>query len=235
MPGLMTTYLEEHGKSSITDLQDNLEERFGASRASVAMVRAAPIFANHGQQIWLRGADEPFVPRNTPHVIPGHYRTGDRLVWRLKADRELMRGSGRSAPPEIAAFVGLQPGANTKLRATPRDVHFAWLMTSHVGPQMGSLKQLAESEGIAEGDELFLVVDRASHSARVRPAPAADAAAADETAAESVSRLTGLPIHACATQGELAACVFVAVDELIDTLVSRGEDHIAQLAKQLPI
>ncbi len=231
VPGLMTTYLEEHGPSSITDLQDNLEERFGASRASVAMVRAAPIFANRGQQIWLRGADEPFVPRNTSHIIPGHYRAGDRLVWRLKADRELMRGSGRSAPPEIAAFVGLQPGANTKLRATPRDVHFAWLMTSHVGPQMGSLKQLAEAEGIVEGDELFLVLDRSAHAAHVRPIGAAPT---DEGLAAAIAHMTGLPLHACTSQEALATCVGVPASDLVDVLSSRGDTEVAELADRLP-
>lgn len=231
VPGLMTTYLEEHGPSSITDLQDNLEERFGANRASVAMVRAAPVFANLGPKIWLRGPDEPFVPRNTPHVIPGHYRSGDQLIWRLKADRELMRGSGRSAPPEIATFIGLQPGAHTKLRAAPRDVHFAWLMTSHVGPQMGSLKQLAEAVGVTEGDEVLLVLDRSSHSASLRPVPHQ---AFSVDAAEAVAQLTGLPAHACSTREALAASVGVGVEDLMATLRDRGDEDVAELAEALP-
>jgi hypothetical protein len=231
VPGLMTTYLEEYGASSITDLQDNLEERFGASRASVSMVRAAPVFANEGPQIWLRGPDEPFVPRNTPHVIPGHYRSADQLFWRLKADRELMRGSGRSAPPEIATFVGLQPGAHTKLRADPRDVHFAWLMTSHVGPQLGSLKQLADSLGVIEGDEVFLVLVRSTHSASLRPV---FSSRLSSDASEAVAQLTGLPAHACSTRDALAASVGVAIDELVATLRARGDETVADLVARLP-
>jgi hypothetical protein len=231
VPSLMTSYLEEHGQSDIADLQEDLARRFDASRASIAMVRAAPVFANQGSQIWLRGPEEPFVPRATPHVIAGLYRTADQLFWRLKADRELMRGSGRSAPPEIATFVGLPPGARTALRAHPRDVHFAWLMTSHVGPQLGSLKPVAEAVGVVEGDDVFLVLDRAAHTAHLKPM---SEATEDEDAVASLARLTGLPAHECASLEAFAACVGVGAEHVIDVLRDRGDVEVAEVAQELP-
>jgi hypothetical protein len=231
VPSLMTTYLEEHGRSEISDLQDDLEKRFDASRASIAMVRAAPVFANRGSQIWLRGPEEPFVPRATPHVIPGHYRCADQLFWRFKADRELMRGSGRATPHEIATFVGLQPGARTAMRAQPHDIHFAWLMTSHVGPQMGSLKALTEAAGVNEGDDVLLVLDRAAHTASVKRLTEVTAG---EVESAALRRLTGLPAHACSSLETLAACVGVAADQVIDALSDRGDVEAAALASRLP-
>lgn len=229
---LMCTAVEEHGATPISSLVEDLVRRFSVNPTSVLAYSAAPIFVVDNGTIRLRRPDEPFRPRLAPEEVPGLYRDGDdHLVWNIAADHDLMRGSGRAFPAEIAAFLGVTAGTRLLLSNAVRDVPVSWLETSHMGPNIGSLKALAESAGAEQGDHLHVRFDRSSNAVSIQISPERPDAI---TIAAQVAWLTGLPPHRCADRTSLAEAVQVQPDSLVDALRARGDALVSDLASQLP-
>jgi len=224
---LMCARLDD-GARPVAQLAQELADEFGVSTASVSMYAAAPVFLLEGGTVSLRPDDRPFVPRDTPHLVPGLYRLGaDAMVWNVEADHDLLRGSGRALPTEVATFLGMEPGVRITLRNDVRDVPVNWLVTSHVGPNIGSLRAQVEAVDTHSGDVVRLVFDRPAHSLVVslRP-PALDD---DEPADAALARLTGLPPELCRTRELLASAVHVQIHDLDTVLRRRGDDIVADL------
>lgn len=100
----------------------------------------------------MRPADDPFVPTNAPARVAGLYRHDtDRLAWHVRVDRDVLRGSGRAVPDEIGVFLAGAPPLSLKLKHAGKDIPFGWPETSHVGPSIGSIRELALSAGSREG------------------------------------------------------------------------------------
>lgn len=228
---LMCARLED-GPRPVAQLAQELADEFGVSTASVSMYAAAPVFLVESGVLSLRPDDRPYVPRATPHLVPGLYRVGaDAMVWNIEADHDLLRGSGRALPTEVATFLGMEPGVRITLRNEVRDVPINWLVTSHVGPNIGSLKAQVEAVDAGPGDMVRIVFDRSAHALEVsvRP-PAADEG---DPAEAAIARLTGLPSELCRTQELLASAVQVDVQDLDATLRRRGDDAVADLIPAL--
>ena len=229
---LMCADLEERGERSLAELASDLASRFDAKTGSVHAYAGAPVFVVEDGLIRLRRQDEPFVPRATPHRIAGLYRAApDALVFNIEADNDLLRGSGRSIPQEIATFLGVQPGMRMTLHHPVRDIPVSWLETNHMGPNLGSLKGPAEAAGVREGDVVQVWFDRRAHAIEVRrrePPPPGDAMA------ERLSWLTGLPPYRCQDRPTVADAVQTTPDQVVAVLRRRGDPAVADLVERLP-
>lgn len=155
----------EDGPQPLADLAAELAAGFDVSEGSVVWYSAAPVFYVADGLISLRTDEHPFAPRATPEAVPTLYRVGaDELVWSVEVDREVLRGSGRALASEIATFLGMEPGVRITLRNEVRDVPVNWLVTSHMGPNIGSIKPHVDALGSADGDVVRVTVDRAAHT-----------------------------------------------------------------------
>lgn len=229
---LMSTALEEHGPTTISALIEDLVRRFRVNPTSVLAYSTAPLFVVENGTIRLRRPEEPYLLRLAPEQVPGLYRDGDNLlIWNVAADHDIMRGSGRALPAEVAAFLGVTAGARLLLSNAVRDVPISWLETSHMGPNVGSLKALAETAGAEQGDHLHVRFDRTSNSISLEVSAERPEAI---TIAAQVAWLTGLPSYRCADRTSLAEAVQVQPEKLVDALRARGDDLVSDLASQLP-
>lgn len=231
---LMCQRLEQEGGLELAALAADLSVRFGVSATSIHVYAGAPVFVVEGGQVRLRQDDEPFVPRNEPRRVRGLYRdSSDSFLWHLVADYDLLRGSGRAMPQEIAVLLGLEPGSRMVLTNPVRDIPVSWLETSHTGPNIGSLKALAEAAGVSEDDVAMVRVSRTAHSLDLMPRgpePTDEA-----TVPERISWATGLPIALCGDRPALARVVGSRVSSVVDDLRRRGDDAVADLVDGLPL
>ena len=118
---LMCNMLEERGALELATLSRDLVERFDASPSTVMALSAAPTFVVENGVIRLRRSEESFQPRAAPEQVAGLYRaTPDLLVWNITADHDLMRGSGRAIPAEIATFLGVESGSRQTVQRRTR-------------------------------------------------------------------------------------------------------------------
>nr|WP_246297205.1 sigma factor-like helix-turn-helix DNA-binding protein [Janibacter cremeus] len=219
------------GPAVLSDLAQDLSMAFQISPNSVMMYSAAPVFRTHKGMIELRPADDPFVPTNAPETVAGLYRLDtDRLAWHVRVDHDVLRGSGRAVPDEIGVFLAGAPPLSLQLKNTGKDIAFTWAQTSHVGPSIGSFRELALAAGSHEGDLLRLVFDRTDHSVTAHVVHVSPGGEPGET----LARLTGLGEQHLASQTAFAGAVSASDGALVELLRSRGDEAVADLVDMLP-
>lgn len=220
------------GPRELEELSHELSELYEISAASVTMYAAAPIFKTIGGVVALRNRNEPYPIRNRPEKVKGLYRWDDHaIVLCLEVDDDILRGSGRSVPQEVAGFMGISPGMSVELDADRDTVRLGWSETSAAGPSIGSLKSIVERLGTPRGGHLLLYFVPSTNELRIRPQFTEPSAA---NIALEISAMTGLPAANVQTQEQLAAAVGVDVWSLDTALRRRGDVAVADLAASLP-
>ena len=227
---LMCSRIED-GPRPLEDLAADLAADFDVSESSVMLYSAAPAFYVADGVLSLRTDEHPFTPRAAPQTVPTLYRVGvDELVWSVEVDHDVLRGSGRAVASEVATFLGMAPGVRIILRNEVRDVPVNWLVTSHTGPNIGSLKPQVDALGAEEGDLVRVRVDRAAHTLSVSLRPAAPH---DDSTLAKLTWVTGAPTHVCSDPEALALAAHTTRGDLVEVLRQRGEELAADLVAEL--
>lgn len=218
------------GPMDIQELASELERTYEVSAASVMMYSYAPVFKITGDMVALRGPSDPYVPREKPQAVQGLFRVAaGTLVWHVVLDTDVLRGSGRSLPPEIGTFLGLVPGGEGVVLRNPYDdVPVTWPENSITGPNIGSLRLHAESLGAQKGDRLRLTFTEGADRIGVTLVPPL---ALGESPADTLSRLSGLAVADCRNLTALAAAIGVNEDQVVETLVKRKDAPVAAAAE----
>lgn len=150
------THMEEElldGPMPLSSLTERLDARFGISRTSVTMyAQMHPRFVFGAGVVRLRGEDEPYIPTSSLELTAGCYVIDGAWSAAIVVDHDLLRGSGRHIPEAFAVHLGLQPGAKGEIECEDRRIKLGWGMR----PTCGSLRWIAEREGLTHGDLLFL-------------------------------------------------------------------------------
>lgn len=225
----MVTRIEEAGPARVREIAEYLAERHAIKPGSVYAYSSAPIFTTDGDVLRLRRADEPYMPSLDPSGVRGLYRLDrTRLAWHVQIEREVLRGSGRLCPAEIATAMGVFPGRTESLSNEVREVKVGWAATSHMGPSISSLRPHAEAVGAKDGDVLRLIFDRGTHAVtavKFTPSPAADPQ-------QFLSVVLDLEPDQV-TRHRLAEAIFVEDTDLEAVLERRGETAFAAAASAL--
>ncbi len=145
------------GVATLDHLCRVLSERFEVAASSVASLAMAPRFAISGRDVRLRDRSAPYhAPRSTLEKTARCYRHGAGWAVRLRVDRDMVRGSGRSCPEAFAHLLGVAVGARRKFRCGNSSVTIAWNERSSTGPYFGSMRKLARELGAEVGDWIFV-------------------------------------------------------------------------------
>ncbi|GAB2855126.1 AAA domain-containing protein [Nocardioides pacificus] len=220
------------GPRTVSDLGAVLAEEYDVSPSSVATYSRAPAFVVEGAVVRLRGDGEPYPVRNRPAEVPGLYlQDDDTLIWHQTVDAEILRGSGRPVPQEVAAHLGVSPGDQLDLHHPLRTVALTWPHESHVGPHLGSIKALVDDLGLQAGDIARLRFTRSGPALVVE---GVTQARLGESPVETVARLTGLPPAKSASRRILAGAVGCDTSALVGVLRLRGDHGVAEAVTFLP-
>lgn len=152
----MALLIEQAGGSlKFEKLVKLMEEMFDARRGSVEVYVERPKFIRRSDGTVILRTDEPYQVRQSLEGLAHHRRSMDgHLVWRLRLDSEILRGSGRRVQEALADALGLRPGRERSFRVRDRDLKMNW--RSSGPPTIGSLRELAGTLGGKEGDWLVL-------------------------------------------------------------------------------
>jgi RNA polymerase sigma factor (sigma-70 family) len=228
----MIRIIETDGPTPLNVLARRIAEQFGISANSVMMYSAAPVFVVDKGVIRLR-AGEPFAPATDPSGVAGLFISSRHQVcWHVLVDHDVLRGSGRKIPNDVALACGVKVGDAVQFEGPGNGISIRWSVTSHVGPAIGSMRSLAEDCGAASGDVMRLRFDLRNRSvtAEVRPR----VQVAEGGVERRLSEYSGLPMEDCRSQESLALSVSVPVGELVAALKKRGDGLAADLARELP-
>jgi hypothetical protein len=148
------------GSMSLDEMVERIVEQFGVSPNSVRRYAARPMFyVDPEGRIQLRPEDQPYEVHDDLLRVPACYElSGTQAAWRVPVDDELLRGSGRHIPEQLAGWLRLRPGHTTSMSNPVRPVALAW--RAYATPDIGSLKSFAEELGADRDDWLVLVFDR---------------------------------------------------------------------------
>lgn len=133
------------GSSSLLQLTETLSARFGIAPSSVRAYAQTPQFVIENGLVRLRESDEPYSVETTVPSGRGCFLLSDDVAsYFVEVDSELLRGSGRSLPVGLAAFLGIGPGGERRLVIEPEEAARAtllvsWPADSVAGPTLGSL------------------------------------------------------------------------------------------------
>jgi hypothetical protein len=102
---------------------------------------------------------EPYEVRDDISMVAGCYElTATKAAWRIRVDSDLLRGSGRHMPEQLAGWFGLRPGMTKTLGNHLHPLPVSWRPWSP--PDVGSLKSFADELGAGLGDWLILIFDQ---------------------------------------------------------------------------
>ena len=224
----MRNLLEESGGSvNIDEMVGEMRGVFGVAESSVHFYCAAPLFVVEGSTLRLRTPqDEPY--RYAPDLLsrtPGVYDLGPKRLGRLlKVDRNILRGSGAPLTHAAGAILGITVNSDLFFTNSHGDrVRISFPETSHVGPTMGSVRQIAERLSAKEGDYLTLVLDGSELSVTGLVTDICDWSPGWDV----VGRLTGL--EAPADLDRLAKTLQCTPREVRSLLKERGDDGLLNL------
>jgi hypothetical protein len=148
------------GRVRLDDLVERLVETFGVSATSVRMYAGRPMFSTDQDGfVSLRTSAEPYELRDDLSMVAGCYELDAVTAsWRVPVDRDVLRGSGRHIPEQLAGWIRLRPGETMILHNALHPLPLAWRPWAQ--PDIGSLKTFAEQLNAQNGDHLVVVLTR---------------------------------------------------------------------------
>ena len=160
------------------------------------------------------------VAKSQPWKVAGLYLIDDRrMIWHVDVDKDILRGSGRALPNEIALRLGMHPPANLTLQCVAGDVMVAWQETSNIGAIHGSLRALAEHLGAVDRDRLRLIFDADERTLVGELVPGL---VAGVHGTEALIHLTGLPESRVRTPDAPWSTIGVGGPDVVAALEQRG-------------
>jgi hypothetical protein len=223
------------GSASLSHLVETIATEFDVAPSSVRAYAQAPRFVVESGIVRLRTNAEPFVVSAQIADAKGCFQVSPTSVsFCFKVDKDVQRGSGRSLPIAVAAFVGVFPDNKRQFRTiqTRRNettnVVMTWSIDSIVGPSLGSTRALAIETRAIEGDLLRLQFDRVEGTVqafRLTPRELSEA-----TPITRLSALTGiLDLDELNAADRIAASIGVGTSELRSRLYRRGDGSLVEL------
>jgi hypothetical protein len=212
------------GQAVLADVVIELMNQFGLKEGTVRAYAASPAFVVTNGMIRLRREDEIVEVNDRVASAAGLYLRSDGcILFHIKVDADLLRGSGRSIPNSLAVVVGVRPSGVKDFSAGDLGrVRVSWSATALTGAAVGSTRALAEHLGAQRGDLLRLTFD-----------PAAATVEGSLQSGSSLEALTGLTVARGEEATVLGAALGVAPADVRSALDERGDGAVAALVPLL--
>lgn len=150
---LIERELETRGGSmKIEDLVSDLTAMFSVSAASVMVYASTPPFETRNGVVKKTGLQKRKYRR--PQDSPRFFRRGSEWIYRLRINKESIRGVSVPMPIAFASILDIQHGDKGTLTSPLGPQAFSWASLS---PQLGTIRRFLETKNILEGEYVFLI------------------------------------------------------------------------------
>ncbi|WP_327106928.1 sigma factor-like helix-turn-helix DNA-binding protein [Nonomuraea glycinis] len=221
------------GRAWLSDVVDELVEQFGVSPASVRAYAARREFSRRDGWISLVGNGDGGPSQASRRMSPpGETRRcfflRGQWWFRIDINKEILRGSGFTAPRGVMALFQVAEGTERVFAALAQEIRISWTAPQ---PQFGSIRSLVTQLQAKIGDVVWLApTDHGA--ARARLIRAWSKTEDDKIALRTGIRrgLSGEDLRT-AVAGALALSVETSWDALVLALRARGDLDIAEIVE----
>ena len=157
----MQSEIEAQGGSvPIDSLISALGTRHRISEVSIRMYAERPMFfIDEFDHVSIRDESNPFVPSEDLSRAAGCQELDHgEVAWRVKVDGEILRGSGRRVPSQLAGYLKVVPGTTMSFEGRNTSLRISWTLIGQ--PGVSSMRGLVQTMGGIEGDYLVVVFNR---------------------------------------------------------------------------
>jgi Sigma-70, region 4 len=140
------------GQVPMDDLIERITGKYSVSASSVVTYASSPPFeAKAGIVRLASGRDVRKSPARTRRL----YRRSIEWLYRIRINKEHLRGSGLPAPVAIASILNMQHGTTVQLESALGPQSVGWTGSQ---PVFGTIRRFLVAQDIAIGSEVFLVL-----------------------------------------------------------------------------
>jgi len=225
------------GSATVQHLVEKITKTYGVQPNSVLAYLKTPLFfQTESGLVRVRKDEEVIVKADISRTV-GCYRLNGWWSWRVKVDRQLLRGSGRLFPKAFARELGCGPGDKFEISSPFGSITVSWPLGSTTGAALGSIREVLDALGATDGDYLFVIAQNEQLGFQLLRQ---EHLKSSRDALTRLARLVGvhefsnpegvLPQIAAAL--EIDQDDSIALDQQIkDALLSRGENDLGDLIK----
>lgn len=212
------------GEIDVDELVDRITGKYDVTRNSIMAYAARPPFElRHGV---VRPTDETREARKPPERTARMYRRGDAWLYRVRINRDHLRGSSTVAPMGIASLLGMQSGDKVQLDSRVGVQSINWTTPQ---PTFGTVRRYLVDLDVDTDSEMFFIVnDNREFDVEVVEDMTGDALS-------DALLLVGAPadLDADSALETFAICLTLPVDTHVDDLIAafeeRGDVEVAEL------
>ena len=225
------------GKASFTHLVEKLARIYGVKESSVIAYLSTPLFTKDENGIVrIRDTERGFTVSTNIEKSAACYLTDEGTwCWRIKIDKDTVRGSGRLIPDAFAQQLGCDVGNKIEVSTECGPITLSWPLSSTTGASIGSLRQAMKYHHACLEDYLFIKATKPNITFMRLEKHQVD------TASSNLIKLTLLlGGKCCATENQAVSEIATALGlgytskegvlvEAKQVLISRGEKELAEL------
>jgi hypothetical protein len=216
------------GTVTVADMIRDMKAAFpDVAESSIRTYLGAPGFKIEGGAVRRRTDADGWRGVAPLRTVRGAYHNGrNEIRLALPVTDELLRGSGQTIPPAVAAALRVSPGDQKTFTGKIGDLTITWRLSATNGAAAGSLRELANKLGASRGDTLVLVFGLRDESIGIVHINQG------EDARRRLRMLLGRPVNDPAAA--LARGLRCGTADLAKLLRRRGENDLLTLLQESP-
>ena len=219
-------------------LVEKISKTYGVQPTSVYAYLSTPLFVRT-ESGTIRVREEEDIHINTDiSKTADCYLIDGRWAWRVKVDDQLLRGSGRICPNAFARELGCNIGNKSKLSSAYGFVTISWQRGSVTGAGIGSIRKALEELNAANGDYVFVIAKENHIEFKILHKEILES---DQNSLTKLAYMVGVP-KIEDSEAAVLKVISTAIgvekrsdttleQQVRDSLISRGEDDLADLIK----
>ena len=226
VPAIGACIDDSGGKVHIDDLVGDLLARYpDITESSIRTCVGALEFVTERGLVRRRKRSDGWPSPPPLNTARGVFRNGvNEIRMTMPVTVDLLRGSGQSIRPTVAAAAGVAPGGKRTFTGPDGQLTLDWRLTAASAAHTGSLRSLAHAVDAVTGDALVIAMrvnDGSLDVTRLRP---------DETGMERLRKLLGRRPRKPAAA--LAASLACPREDVGAVLRARGDHDVADLVDE---
>jgi hypothetical protein len=156
----------QKGLACIETLINNVVKKYDLNDHTARAYLNAPMFVCNNGLVKLRDFEnDAFFVKDIKETKDCYVLSDSILNWKIKVNSELLRGSGKTMPAEIAHWLGINPRDEKLFASDLINVKVTWPESAPAGATLGSIRGILNENNIKSDDNILVSFSR--HDSRI--------------------------------------------------------------------